>query len=251
MLTIHRFQKDGATLSKLKPLLATVFIATSVLFIDTTATPHQHPLWQIFSVLSIAIAGLVIQALVIGYPSAFAASPDRIPTTTDEPRALGLLSLSRTPLDFGEFLAWFSIVILTGSPALGVLYVLGFILCYERILIYREKLLALKHGDRFHSWIGRTPILFAKRTVWSKPPNTFNWRRVALAFKLRFTGLSLAIAAIFIRHCVLNGPLPLRGVPGFWIVAAAGLCITWAVLAPTQTAIKFWEKMKSVFQSRD
>lgn len=240
--------KDGAKLESRKALLALILLGTCVAVMDSdiylSMDPRRHS-FQDFLGLSVACFGLLMQIIAIGFPSAFLGNT--FATSISEPRSVGLLSLFRTPLDFGEFLSWLALPIIAGSNALIVIYILAALLCYERIILHREHVLTQRFNNRYLNWAERTPLILPKLTRWSSSPEAFNWRLTGLSLKSRLTGLLLALCFIEVFKTFSNGKFDVLAVSGLWLILGAISVFSAAVFFPVYLVRIFMKNLKMFF----
>jgi hypothetical protein len=110
---------------------------------------------------------------------------------------------------------------------LAVVFTLGFVIYYERIMFAEEKFLLAKFGDEFRNWAKATPAFFPQITKWTKPPLPFSFRNVLRREYTAFFQISTAFFGIeLLEHLIIDHELRVeRFWLGFAILGVVQYCI--------------------------
>jgi hypothetical protein len=88
---------------------------------------------------------------------------------------------------------------------LYAVYVLAFILYYERIIVTEETFLAEKFGDTYINWAKNTPMIFPKKLKWKQPEIPFSWKTIIRREYHGFYGLIATMTAIeHVSEIIIN-----------------------------------------------
>ncbi|MDR1290830.1 MAG: isoprenylcysteine carboxylmethyltransferase family protein [Planctomycetaceae bacterium] len=120
----------------------------------------------------------------------------------------GLYSLVRNPLYLGNFFMWSAPILFLHHWWLYAVYVLAFILYYERIIVTEETFLAEKFGNIYINWAKNTPVIFPKKLKWQQPEIPFSWKTVIRREYHGFYGLIATMTAIeHVSEIIINKAL--------------------------------------------
>ncbi|MDR0520612.1 MAG: isoprenylcysteine carboxylmethyltransferase family protein [Planctomycetaceae bacterium] len=197
----QEMQKQGRWLFRWRSYLPLLFF---VLFIPAFLNYH-HPLgshtadliWESVC-LFIGLCGLAVRCLVIGYAPQRTSGRNTKEQIAETLNTKGMYSLVRNPLYLGNFLMWSAPVLFFHSCGwwLILIYVLAFVLYYERIIITEETFLFQKFGEDYARWASETPAFFPKRLRWQKPELPFSWKTVVRREYHGLFGLIAAMTAV-------------------------------------------------------
>ncbi|MDR1053924.1 MAG: isoprenylcysteine carboxylmethyltransferase family protein [Planctomycetaceae bacterium] len=195
----NEMQSQGRWLFRWRSYLPILFF---VLFIPAFWN-FQHPLgshtadliWE-GCCLCVGLLGLTIRCLVIGYVPKNTSGRNTHEQIAETLNTTGLYSLVRNPLYLGNFFMWSAPVLFLHHWWLYAVYVLAFILYYERIIITEETFLAGKFGEAYTNWAMKTPMIFPKKLKWQRPPMPFSWRTVIRREYHGFYGLIAAMTVM-------------------------------------------------------
>ncbi|MDR1963205.1 MAG: isoprenylcysteine carboxylmethyltransferase family protein [Planctomycetaceae bacterium] len=192
-------QSQGRWLFRWRSYLPILFF---VLFIPAFWV-FQHPLgshtadliWEGFCLLT-GGAGLLIRCLVIGYAPKNTSGRNTHKQIAETLNTTGMYSLIRNPLYLGNFFMWLAPVLFLHHWWLFAVYILAFILYYERIIITEEHFLADKFGETYTNWAARTPMMFPKHFRWQQPEIPFSWKTIIRREYHGFYGLIAAMTVM-------------------------------------------------------
>ena len=195
----QEMQVQGQWLFRWRSYLPLVFL---VLLIPAFGTyrylfgnHYADLIWEALC-LSIGLFGLAIRCLVIGYAPENTSGRNTKQQIADTLNTKGMYSLIRNPLYLGNFFMWAAPILFLHTWWLCVIYVLAFILYYERIIMTEEAFLSEKFGDDYAQWSAKTPALFPKHFRWQKPDLPFSWKHVLRREYHGLFGLIVVMAAL-------------------------------------------------------
>jgi protein-S-isoprenylcysteine O-methyltransferase Ste14 len=172
--------------------------------------------------LSVGLVGVAIRCLVIGYAPEKTSGRNTKEQIADTLNTKGMYSLIRNPLYLGNFFLWAAPILFLHTWWLCVIYVLAFILYYERIIITEETFLSEKFGDEYVQWSAHTPAMCPRHFRWQQPDLPFEWKHIVRREYHGVFGLIVALAVLefisdlCVKHSVIFDPV--------WIV----ICTTGA-----------------------
>ncbi len=215
----QEMQSQGQWLFRWRSYLPLLFL---VLFIPALQGFH-YPFgshfadlaWESLCLLT-GLLGLTIRCLVIGYAPKRTSGRNTKGQVAETLNTKGMYSLVRNPLYLGNFFMWAAPVLFLHAWWLVVIYVLVFILCYERIIITEETFLFQKFGGEYARWAANTPAIFPRHLRWENPDLPFSWRNVIRREYHGLFGLIAALTAVeiigdlFVERAFILDP--------FWVV---------------------------------
>ena len=148
----------------------------------------------------IALAGFLVRCGSIGYASMHTSGRNTKGQVAESLNTMGLYSMARHPLYFGNFLISFGAALLTRNPWFILFFIFFFWVYYERIMFAEEQFLTKKFTDTYTSWAAKTPAFIPKYSLWKGPSWSFNWKRAIWNEK---AGV-LAITTIFLLFAELE-----------------------------------------------
>jgi hypothetical protein len=158
--------------------------------------------------LCVGMLGLVIRCLVIGYVPKNTSGRNTHKQIAETLNTTGMYSLVRNPLYLGNFFMWSAPVLFFHHWWLYAVYVLAFILYYERIIITEETFLAGKFGEAYTNWAMTTPLMFPQTLQWQPPKIPFSWKTVIRREYHGFYGLIAAMTALeHVGEVVVHGTI--------------------------------------------
>jgi len=128
--------------------------------------------------MGMAVIGLVIRALVIGFAPAGTSGKNRDAQTAASLTTTGLYSLVRHPLYLGNLGLWLGPAIAAQTWWGVVIVALLFGLCYERIMYAEEAFLRRSFGAEYLAWATATPAIIPAPSRWRAPGLPFSFRTV-------------------------------------------------------------------------
>ena len=182
MLT-QEMERSGRWLFRYRNHLPLVLVPLIVLalphsgHIESTFGSTAASVWEA-SCIAIALAGLAIRCIVVGY-----CPPGASGRNSQEHRALslnrrGVYSVVRHPLYLANFLIIVGEVSIVEVWWLTAIVVLGFWLYYERIMIAEESFLLSEFGEHYSEWAAATPAFIPAMRLWRTPRRAFSMKKV-------------------------------------------------------------------------
>ncbi|MDR3234974.1 MAG: isoprenylcysteine carboxylmethyltransferase family protein [Planctomycetaceae bacterium] len=205
---------QGLFLFRWRSYLPLLFVIMMILVLYTYEPLFDNPVkklcWQLLALL-IGLIGLIIRSLVIGYAPARTSGRNVREHIADTLNTSGMYALTRNPLYLGNFFMWLAPLLLLHNIFLAIIYLLLFVLYYERIVASEETFLISKFGTQYQDWAGKTPFLFPRCCYWKKPELPFSWKTVIRREYHGLYGLIVSMTAVvaicdFIvcKHFVIN-----------------------------------------------
>ncbi|MDR1492564.1 MAG: isoprenylcysteine carboxylmethyltransferase family protein [Planctomycetaceae bacterium] len=199
MMLNQEMRSQGEWLFRWRSYLPMIFF---LLFIPAFRTFHYLAdshfadlIWECVC-LSIGFSGLWIRCLVVGYSPANTSGRNTKKQIADSLNTTGMYSMVRNPLYLGNFLMWSAPILFLHHGWLYLIYVLAFVIYYERIIAVEESFLAKKFGTSYKDWADKTPLLFPLRWRWRKPETPFSWKTVIRREYHGFYALLLVMTAL-------------------------------------------------------
>jgi protein-S-isoprenylcysteine O-methyltransferase Ste14 len=196
-------QAQGQWLFRWRSYLPLLFLA---LFIPAIITFHSFGndltdrIWEVVC-LFVGLFGLTIRCLVTGYAPAGTSGRNTKSQIAETLNTKGLYSLVRNPLYLGNFFMWLAPIMFVHVWWLCIIFMLVFILYYERIIVTEEAFLSQKFGDDFVQWSSQTSAFFPKHFHWQKPDLPFSWKHI---LHREYHGLYGLIASLTILKLVCD-----------------------------------------------
>ncbi|MDR1385903.1 MAG: isoprenylcysteine carboxylmethyltransferase family protein [Planctomycetaceae bacterium] len=195
----QEMRSQGEWLFRWRSYLPMIFF---LLFIPAFQTFHYLTgnhfvdlIWECFC-LSIGFWGLWIRCLVVGYSPANTSGRNIKKQIADSLNTTGMYSIVRNPLYLGNFLMWSAPVLFFHHGWLYLIYVLAFVIYYERIIAVEEAFLTKKFETSYKDWAKNTPLLFPRCWRWRKPEMEFSWKTVIRREYHGFYGLIIAMTVL-------------------------------------------------------
>lgn len=196
-----------------------IFFTIIIASLDFFHYPFQnHDFDLAWEILCIFVGGLGIAVRVLtvafvpegtsgrgtGQPSA-----SRLNTT-------GMYSIVRNPLYLGNFLTYIAPVLFVRIWWVTLLFVLAFILYYERIIFAEEAFLHNKFGEDYAVWASKTPAFLPRFRNWTKPDLAFSYK---MALSREYHGVYGLVSTLFLMELLsdyyIHGKLLFDS---FWVV---------------------------------
>ena len=173
----EEFERSGAWLfrrrSYVPPLLLTGLAAAATQRPGRDDIPGLEPA-LVLSGMAVAVIGLVIRALVVGFAPEGTSGKNRGSQLAASLTTTGLYSVVRHPLYLGNLFLWLGPA-LAAQTWWGVIIVaLAFILYYERIMYTEEVFLRRTFGAEYLAWATATPAIIPAFPRWRKPALSFS-----------------------------------------------------------------------------
>lgn len=119
--------------------------------------------------LLIGFLGLLIRGLVAAYAPPRTSGRSTTEQVADSLNTKGMYSIVRNPLYLGNFFIGLAIALYLRVWWVPLIYLLSFLLYYERIVFAEEMFLRSKFGGAYLTWASRTPAFFPKLSGWEPP----------------------------------------------------------------------------------
>jgi protein-S-isoprenylcysteine O-methyltransferase Ste14 len=148
--------------------------------------------WELFCLL-IALMGVAIRAIAIGYAPAGTSGNTRVPRASRLSTS-GMYSIVRHPLYLGNYFAWLGIALFPQSLWLVLVITMVFAAYYGRIAVAEEEFLRSVFGAEFVQWAANTPAFIPDLRRWRRPAGPFSWPAV---LRREYSGLSAIVVCFF------------------------------------------------------
>lgn len=145
--------------------------------VERIAGKLADDIWDGFCLI-IALGGLAIRSLTVGYVSAGTSGRNTKEQIAHVLNTKGMYSIVRHPLYLGNFLIFVGIMLSVQVWWLALISILAFWLYYERIFLAEEAFLLDKFGDAYVEWAKKTPLLIPRIKNWQQPDLEFSFRHV-------------------------------------------------------------------------
>ena len=149
--------------------------------------------WELLCLL-ISFIGFGIRVWTVGCAAIRTSGRNTRSQIADTLNTTGMYSLVRHPLYLGNFLMILGIVLFTRHLWLMLIYILLFVLYYERIIFTEEAFLKRKFGNDFIVWAKKTPAFIPKFKNYRPPAHKFNWKK---ALKTEYNGFAALLLSMF------------------------------------------------------
>ncbi|MGQ9689074.1 MAG: methyltransferase family protein [Desulfobaccales bacterium] len=211
-MLIDEFKKTGDWLFRWRSYLPLVLLGLAIPAIrysavGTAGLPSAPTAWD-YIALMVALAGLGVRVLTVGYVPAGTSGRNTLRQVADSLNITGMYAVVRHPLYLGNFLIWLGISLLLRCWWFTVITVLSFWLYYERIMFAEECFLLERFGEDYRRWAARTPAFIPDFRRWVKPALPFSLKSVISREYSTF----FAIVAIFTVFNMIKGWY-VRGAP--------------------------------------
>jgi hypothetical protein len=172
-------------------------------------------MWELFC-LSIGVSGITLRVLTVGFvPEGTSGRGTRRPSAS-RLNTTGMYSIVRNPLYLGNFLTYITPVLFVRIWWVLLLFILAFVLYYERIIFAEELFLHEHFGEEYSIWASKTPAFFPRLRNWIKPDLSFSWK---MALSREYHGVLGLISSLFLVELVsdlyLTGELLFDP---FWVI---------------------------------
>lgn len=121
--------------------------------------------WE-YLCLAIALSGVVIRALAVGF-----ADDGALPSS-------GVYSVVRYPLHLGSCLSLVGLSMLPGAPWFVLATIAALLIWYGRLIDQTERALAQRFACTYPQWAAKTPAFVPRTLQWRPPGAAFSPRRV-------------------------------------------------------------------------
>ena len=178
------------------PLVTLVLIFASLdYFSYPFGSPMLDHMWEWFCLL-VGLTGLMIRGLVVGYVSRLTSGRNTKKQVAETLNTDGMYSIVRHPLYLGNFFMGLSVFLFLRVWWVTLIYLLSFMLYYERIIFAEEAFLRERFGEDYLAWASRTPAFLPRFSQWKRPSRPFSWRTFVRREYQSGFGLIMAIFAL-------------------------------------------------------
>lgn len=199
MPLIEEFEASGRWLFRWRSYLPLAFLLLMLASFKYFAYPfgnsHQDRFWELFCLL-VGFIGLLVCGLVAGFVPARTSGRNTKRQVAETLNTTGMYSVTRNPLYLGNFLMGLAVTLFLRVWWVPIIYLLAFILYYERIVFAEEVFLSRKFGEDYLAWASRTPSFFPRFSQWRRPSLDFSWRIFVRREYQSAFGLIMALFAL-------------------------------------------------------
>ncbi len=183
--------------------------------------------WELICV-AVAFFGLAIRVYTVGHVPAGTSGRNTKAQRADVLNTTGIYSVVRHPLYAGNFFIWLGVAMFVGSWWLSLIFILLFILFYERIIFTEEEYLKKEYGRVWEEWAARTPLFVPRFKNYKKSALPFSMRSVLNKEHHVLLNIILAFALIELLESLVRERKFDLGIG--WMVAVASGFVVWVTL---------------------
>jgi len=199
MPLVEELEASGRWLFRWRSYLPFVTLVLIFASFGYFSYPFGNPLldqmWECFCLL-VGFAGLAVWGLVAGYVPRRTSGRSTKEQVAETLNTTGMYSVVRNPLYLGNLLMGLSVALFLRVWWVPLIYVLCFMLYYERIILAEERFLREKFGAEYLAWASHTPAFLPRLSQWQKPSLAFSWRTFVRREYQGAFGLIMAIFAL-------------------------------------------------------
>lgn len=167
--------------------------------------------------LLISFAGLAVRCITVGFVPAGTSGRNTKKQKAEVLNTKGMYSIVRHPLYLGNFFIFLGITLSIQVWWFTILFVLAFLIYYERIMFAEEEFLRGKFQDIYLQWAEKTPAFLPDIRNWKQPSIPFSFRNV---LKREYTGFFIITASFFFLDIMTD----------FFTEGKLGLDLGWLIL---------------------
>jgi protein-S-isoprenylcysteine O-methyltransferase Ste14 len=145
--------------------------------------------------LATGLFGLAIRILTVGCAPEGTSGRGTAAPKASALNTTGMYSVVRNPLYLANFFMYLAPVLFVRDWRAAVIFLLAFVLYYERIIAAEEAFLRREFKGAFERWAASTPCLAPRPSLWKRPECPFRWKK---ALSLEFHGLFGLVSALFL-----------------------------------------------------
>lgn len=183
--------------------------------------------WELICV-AVAFFGLAVRVYTVGHVPAGTSGRNTKAQRADVLNTTGIYSVVRHPLYAGNFFIWLGVAMFVGSWWLSLIFILLFILFYERIIFTEEEYLRKEYGRVWEEWAARTPLFVPRFKNYKKSALPFSMRSVLNKEHHVLLNIILAFALIELLEGLVRERKFDLGIG--WMVAVASGFVVWVTL---------------------
>lgn len=182
-----------------------------------------HQVWPL-ACWCVSVLGLLVRVHCVGHAAANTSGRNTRTQIADSLNVTGMYSVVRHPLYLGNFLIALGIVAHPASFWLIGLFILSFVVYYERIMFAEEAFLQRKFGAAYTHWTACTPAFIPRVRQWVAPSLPMNFikagRQEAAAIAVITVGfLSLELGS----HAAVGATESVE--PWWWTLTFVGVAM--------------------------
>ena len=197
MPMIEEFDKAGNFLFRWRSYLPLLFFAVIFMALGNFHYPYgRHDIDLMWEVLCLFIGalGLTTRIITVGFVTSGTSGRGTAKPSASRLNTTGMYSVVRNPLYLGNFFTYLAPILFVRSWSVAGVFVLAFILYYERIIFAEEVFLRNKFGNEFIEWASKTPAFFPNYFKWNKPDLPFSWK---MALSREYHGVYGLVCVMF------------------------------------------------------
>jgi protein-S-isoprenylcysteine O-methyltransferase Ste14 len=194
MPLIEELEASGRWLFRWRSYLPLVMLALLFASLRYFSVLLDH-IWECFCLL-VGFSGLIIRVLVAGYVLQGSSGRNTKQQVAETLNTTGMYSIVRNPLYLGNFLMGLALALFVHVWWITLIYLLSFMLYYERIIFAEEMFLRQKFGADYLAWASRTPAFFPRLSQWQRPTLSFSLRTLVRREYQSAYSLILALFAL-------------------------------------------------------
>lgn len=207
-----RLQRQGQFLFRWRSYVPLLILALMILAMwRFPAPPPCDPDIYSWVCLLVSLLGQVVRCDVVGHTPDGTSGRNTTVQVASRLNTLGMYSVVRHPLYWGNFMMWLGLAMLPHIWWLTLAVAAAFWIFYERIMLREEAFLREQFGADFTAWAAATPAFWPSFRQWKPWDLPFSWRNV---LRREFSGffalvavflLLLALRALFAGQCLHAG----------------------------------------------
>lgn len=235
-MALHEeMERQGNWLFKFRGTLPIIILLVGIwVYIQSEITPNTaliktlpYEYYYEGLCLLVSIFGLLIRIYTVGHTPRNTSGRNIDGQLAEVLNTTGIYSLVRNPLYLGNFFMWLGVGMLSGNLWFIVAFILFYWIYYERIIFAEEQFLTAKFGSQYTTWAAKTPCFIPKLSGFTKPSETFSWKKVVKKEKNGLVALLLIFSVLdysvqYLRHEPAKYPT-------FAIVTAA-FCVLYFII---------------------
>jgi protein-S-isoprenylcysteine O-methyltransferase Ste14 len=199
MPLIEEFEANGRWLFRWRSYLPLAMLGLALASLGHFTYPLGSSLldqaWECCCLL-VGGSGLLVRGLVAAYVPDRTSGRNKTQQVADSLNTTGMYSIVRHPLYLGNLLMGLAVALFLRIWWIPLIYLLSFVLYYERIVVVEEAFLRLKFGEEYMAWASHTPAFVLRLSKWKKPSLPFSLRALIRREYQSAFGLIMALFAL-------------------------------------------------------
>ena len=198
----EEFESTGAWLFRWRSYLPFLFSVVYILALrNFKYLGHDEELDKLWEILCLLISffGLGIRIVTVGYAPKGTSGRNTTKQKADTLNTTGIYSVVRHPLYLGNFFMGLGVSFFAHSWWLIIMYILAFLVYYERIMFAEEAYLSNKFGDEYLQWAKSAPTFIPSFKQWERPHIPFSLR---IVLKKEYNSFFAVIIILFISEVI-------------------------------------------------